>query len=233
MAGNVDCALPHRRYDARRMAMADDEYFLLVGEETRGPFALGQLHEQWHAGHLPLDALVIRKGNPETQPVNAILERIISYRPPTVAVEMLVAAPPAGTSDAEARGNAAPPNYSLRLGLGLVAFAVLAFILNPGRPKPSAQHVLHGRVEVTRVELRVENLNLFDWTNVVVRLEVNDPAAMHADLASVAAGATVKVPLINFKDGAGKSFEPWKSVVSEVWLGGAAYEFRKFPFELK
>lgn len=213
--------------------MADDEYFLLVGEETRGPFALGQLHEQWHAGQLPLEALVIRTGAPEAQPVNAILERIISYRPPEGAVDEPVAARAAANSEADARRAAAPPNYSLRLALGLLAFAVLAFILNPARPKPPAERVLHGRIEVTRVELRVENLNLFDWTNAVVRLEVNDPAAMHADLATVAAGATVRVPLVNFKDSAGKTFEPWKTVVSEVWIGGDAYEFRKFPFEMK
>lgn len=213
--------------------MADDEYFLLVGEETRGPFALGQLHEQWHAGQLPLAALVIRKGDSATQPVNAILDRIISYRPPAVAVDEPVAARAAANSEADARRAAAPPNYSLRLALGLLVCAALAFILNPARPKPPAQRVLHGRVEVTRVELRVENLNLFDWTNAVVRLEVNDPAAMHADLATVAAGATVRVPLVNFKDSAGKTFEPWKTVVSEVWIGGDAYEFRKFPFEMK
>ena len=213
------------------MATADDEYFLLVGEETRGPFALGQLHEQWHAGQLPLDALVICQGAAEARPVNAILERIISYRPPAVEVETPGAAPPAGASDA--RREAAPPNYSLRLVLGLLAFAGLAVLLNPARPKPPAQHVLHGRVEVTQVEVRVENLNLFDWTNVVVRLEANDPAAMHARVAGVAAGATVKVPLVNFRDGTGKSFEPWKSVVSDLWIGGDAYEFRKFSFELK
>ena len=214
------------------MAMADDEYYLLAGEETRGPFGLGQLQEQWHAGQLPLDALFIRKGSPEARPVNEILERIIAYRPAEEPVaEVVKEVAPVGK--AAVADTAGQPNYRLRIGLGLVVFVALGWLLNPARPKKPPEQVLHGRVEVSRVELRIENLNLFDWTNVVVRLEGNAPEAMAARVGRVGAGETVKVPLTNFGDGRGQRFEPWKAVVSEVWIGGDSYEFRKFPLEMK
>ena len=217
------------------MAQADDdEYYLLVGEETRGPFALGQLHEQWHAGRLPLDALFIRKGLPDARPINSIVEQIIAFRPPETASAAPVAeASPILPDRVEPPRPAAAPNYRLRLGLGLGVFAVLVWIANPARPKPPAHQVLHARIEVTLVELRVENLNLFDWTNVVVRLEVNSPEALQARLVRVPAGETVKLPLTHFHDPKGKYFEPWKGVVTEVWIGGDTYEFRKFPFPPK
>lgn len=239
---NADCALGRGRYDARRMAQADDdEYYLLVGEETRGPFSLGQLHEQWHAGQLPLDTLFIRKGLPDARPVNTIVEQIIAFRPPPPAPAVPTAAtaapvaevPPISPDRGELPRQAAAPNYPLRLGLGLVVFGVLAWIVNPARPKPPAQQVLHARIEVTLVELRVENLNLFDWTNVVVRLEANAPEALQARLKRIPAGETVRVPLTHFHDTRGKHFEPWKGVVTEVWIGGDTYEFRKFPFPPK
>ena len=223
------------------MALADDdEYYLLVGEETRGPFSLGQLHEQWHAGQLPLDTLFLRQGLPDARPINSIVEQIIAFRPPetppaasavsAVSAVSAAEAPSISPPRVEPSRQAAGPNYPLRLGLGLVGFAVLAWIVNPARPKPPAQQVLHARVEVTLVELRVENLNLFDWTNVVVRLEANAPEALQARLARVPAGETVKLPLTQFSDTKGKHFEPWKGVVTEVWIGGDTYEFRKFPF---
>ena len=223
------------------MAQADDdEYYLLVGEETRGPFSLGQLHEQWHAGQLPLDTLFIRRGLPDARPINSIVEQIITYRPPETppatpaeAAAPVAEASPISPARAEPPRQPAAPNYPLRLGLGLVAFGVLAWIVNPARPKPPAQQVLHARIEVTLVELQVENLNLFDWTNVVVRLEANAPEALQARLARVPAGETVKLPLTQFSDTRGKHFEPWKSVVTEVWIGGDTYEFRKFPFPAK
>lgn len=224
------------------MALADDdEYFLLVGEETRGPFSLGQLHEQWHTGQLPLDTLFIRKGLPDARPINSIVEQIIAFRPPppapgdpeTAAVAPVAEPSPNSLERGETPRQAAAPNYPLRLGLGLLAFVVLAWIVNPARPKPPAQQVLHARIEVNLVELRVENLNLFDWTNVVVRLEANAPEALQARLARVPAGETVKLPLTNFRDTRGKHFEPWKGVVTEVWIGGDTYEFRKFPFPPK
>lgn len=217
------------------MAQADDdEYYLLVGEETRGPYSLGQLHEQWHAGLLPLDALFIRKGFPDARPINSIIEQIIAFRPPAAPpVAPSSAAPQLPPSRVEQPRETTAPNYPLRFGLGFVVFAVLAWIANPARPKPPAQQVLHARVEVTLVELRVENLNLFDWTNVVVRLETNSPEALQARLARVPAGETVKLPLTNFSDTRGKHFEPWKGEVTEVWIGGDTYEFRKFPFPPK
>lgn len=240
-AWNADCALGPGHYDARPMALADDaEYYLLVGEETRGPFSLGQLHEQWHAGHLPLDTLFLRKGLPDARPINCIVEQIIAFRPappapaaPAAAATAAVGASPTVPDRGETARPAAAPNYPLRLGLGLVAIAALAWLVNPGRPKPPAQQVLHARIEVTLVELRVENLNLFDWTNVVVRLEANAPEALQARLARVPAGETVKLPLTKFSDGKGKHFEPWKSMVTEVWIGGDTYEFRQFPFPPK
>ena len=220
------------RYDARQMALADeDEYFLLIGEETRGPFSLGQLHEQWHAGQLPLDSLFIRRGLPDARPINAIVDQIIAFRPPEPPPAAPVTAPPPlPPPQVEPQRPVAAPNYPLRFGFGFVVFGVLALLLNPARPKPPAQLVLHARIEVTLVELRVENLNLFDWTNVVVRLDANSSAALQARLARVPAGETVKLPLTTFSDGKGKRFEPWKGVVSEVWIGGDTYEFRKFPF---
>ena len=238
---NADCALGRGRYDARRMAQADDaEYYLLVGEETRGPFSLGQLHDQWHAGQLPLDTLFIRKGLPDARPINSIIEQIIAFRPaeappatPAASAAPVAEASPISPERGEPPRQTPAPNYPLRLGLGLVVFAVLAWIVNPARPKPPAQQVLHARIEVTLVELRVENLNLFDWTNVVVRLEANAPEALQARLTRVPAGETVRLPLTNFSDARGKHFEPWKSVVTEVWIGGDTYEFRKFPFPPK
>ena len=127
----------------------------------------------------------------------------------------------------------AAPNYTLRLALGAIVCLALIWKFNPARPKPPPEHVLHARVEVSAVEFRVENLSLFDWTNVVVRLEGNSPDAFQARIGNLAAGASTKMPLTSFADATGKRFEPWKSTVSEVWLGGDAYEFRKFPFARK
>jgi hypothetical protein len=201
--------------------MTNNEYFLLIGGESSGPYTLEQLHELWLKEPFPLDTLYVRKGMTECRPIDEILHVIIAFRK----------APPKPLP---------PPRKLSRTAFALRVGACALLILGAGvsiwlrnRPEPPPPDVVRALVEVSKINVTIVNFDLDDWTEKTLCLNGYGPEAFKCRLASLKARDTVTLSLTRFVNDQGDRFEPWNTEVSEVWIGGGGKDFHRFPVRAK
>ena len=60
----------------------DDQYWITIGGEQRGPYTLGQLRSMWHSGAITGNTLYWQQGFDEWLPLSLLIEDLEPAPPP-------------------------------------------------------------------------------------------------------------------------------------------------------
>lgn len=194
-----------------------DEHYLLINGETYGPFTFEQLHELWQREELPLDTFYVRKGMREVRPLEEIINQIIAYRRPEPEAPVRKMLP-----------DRIHPKLAVLICLVLGGlYALLSGLKALYHPDYQEAVFVSAEVRVTPVRIQIVNTDTFAWTNKLVRLNDNTDGAFQFRVIYLDSGKTLTTSLINFADGSGRRYEPWKETVLQVWIGGGGHDFHR------
>jgi|GEM_PF-6080434 len=196
--------------------MPPGEYFLLIDGETYGPYSPKEVRELWDRQQVPLDTFYVRKGMKEVRPLDEIINLVIGLREPEPAT------PPPPPPP---RNRINPKMVMVVLLLIGGLYALLSGVNGIFFPAEKEMKVVRAGVQVTPVSIKITNNDVFDWNDMLIRLNDFDPGVHQYKLAHLTAGRSVTLSLVTFTDGAGRHFEPWKETVLAVWIGGEGYDF--------
>ncbi|HEV2350832.1 MAG TPA: hypothetical protein VG028_13405 [Terriglobia bacterium] len=116
--------------------------------------------------------------------------------------------------------------------IGLIIYEVNSEKGNsPPEQVPVPQHKLaDADIQVGSYELEIANADTNDWPPLIIYLNGSPPWAFHATIPSLAAGQKINVSLRSFAKDDGLRFDPSNYKVTELWIGGGSYDFRKYGF---
>jgi hypothetical protein len=61
----------------------DDQYWITISEEQRGPYTIGQLRSMWHSGTITANTLYWQQGFENWYPLSYIIDRLEEQQPVT------------------------------------------------------------------------------------------------------------------------------------------------------
>lgn len=76
--------------------------------------------------------------------------------------------------------------------------------------------------------IRIENTGTANWSELVVYLNGTPPGGYKVTVKAPSVGSSVSIPLKEFAKKDGTRFLPHQLKVTEIWVGGGGYDFKRY-----
>jgi hypothetical protein len=112
----------------------------------------------------------------------------------------------------------------------IVTCAVLGLIVGPTTSTPAKNSKGGPSVSIgyNANSVQVTNNGSADWTVAVVYINGTPPFTFKATVDAPEVGKTISIPLSSFVTKSGDRFDPRTKALTEIWIGGSDYDFKKF-----
>ena len=113
-------------------------------------------------------------------------------------------------------------------GIGAAIAVIIIIAFNSDSNKP--HKTMSVAIEHSRETLQIKNVGTPDieGQTMVVYINGTPPFAYKTACSAPAIGQTVRIPLTSFVKKDGERFNPLSYAVTEVWVGGAGYDYESY-----